>query len=456
MRQRLWLRKLLENGGWRVAEVGTPAELASTGLTAAWELIFCSIHGFDAEAEIYWLNQLRQKVGTMPHIIAVGRASKSVATVAAILCGASDYLAQPLRDDEVRQYLSAWEEQRQANAREVFSKSGFLHPGPAAEPGLIGEARPLVEIIKQMAGILAADRNANSGLLRPASFFLTGETGTGKELFARLLHRRSRFAPGPFVAVNCATLPAELAEAELFGHEAGAFTGAQKARPGLWEQASGGTLFLDEITEAPPALLPKLLRVLEDGQVRRIGSERWRQMRVQVIAASNRNIWQEIAAGRFRRDLHQRFLYQLHLPALRERRSDIPLLARYFVQLYASGPAQFSQEALEFLQEQEWPGNVRELENLLRTVLTQTGTGRITAAALRTHRRESTEVYGETAVVSPAPAERRATASLEQRVKEFKRQTAQETLLRYRGNISQAAAALGLTRPTFYRLLDDG
>ena len=379
---------------------------------------------------------------------------------AIFLQGASEYLTKPYCANDLRQRLGVLQKYYQATRHESFTTDGLIHPRtefPSAELSIIGRSAPLLAIYKQLAQAIAADSNP-SGIVsrRPASYFLTGETGAGKELFARLLHRRSRFAPGPFVAVNCATLPAELAEAELFGHEAGAFTGAQKARPGLWEQASGGTLFLDEITEAPPALLPKLLRVLEDGQVRRIGSERWRQMRVQVIAASNRDIWQEISTGRFRRDLYQRFLYQLHLPALRERRSDIPLLARHFVELYASGPVQFSQEALEFLQQQEWPGNVRELENLLRTVLTQTGTGRITAAALGNHGRKSTAACREPVVVSAAPAERLATASLEQQVKDFKRQTAQETLLRYRGNISQAAAALGLTRPTFYRLLDDG
>ena len=313
----------------------------------------------------------------------------------------------------------------------------------------------MLQVVKQLAQILAADARPSAGGIRPPSFFLTGETGTGKELFAQLIHQRSRLGNGPFVAVNCATLPPDLAEAELFGHEAGAFTGAQRARPGLWEEADGGTLFLDEITEAPPLLLPKLLRVLQDGQVKRLGNTRWRQTRVQVIAASNRDVPAEIAAGGFRRDLYQRFLHHLHLPPLRERREDLPLLIRHFVQRHAVRPVHFSLEALTLLQEHDWPGNVRELEHLLRAVLPQTEEGRITAALLRSlwHEKGSGTFLS---AGSAAPPGLSTTTPLGAQVNDFKRHTAREALIRYRGNITQAAAALGLTRPTLYRLLDDG
>ena len=452
--QRRWLRKLLQSDGWRVAEVCTPSELATAGLACDWKLIFCPVNGPDAGAETCWLTQLREKVGTVPHVIAVGAASKSVAAVEAILCGASDYLAQPLRAKEVRQHLLAWHQQRQASAQESFTASGLIYPAPATEPALIGNSAPLLQVVKQLAQVLAAGASPSAGGICPPSFFLTGETGTGKELFAQLIHQRSRFNRGPFVAVNCATLPADLAEAELFGHEAGAFTGAHQARPGLWEEADGGTLLLDEITEAPASLLPKLLRVLQDGQVRRVGGAHWRKTRVQVIAASNRDVPHEIAAGRFRRDFYQRFLHHLHLPPLRERREDIPLLIRHFVQRYATRPAQFSLEALTLLQEHDWPGNARELEHLLRAVLTQTSEGRITATLLRSLWREKRGRAFISAVSAPPP-DLMATAPPGEQLNDFKRRTARETLVHCRGNITKAAQALGLTRPTLYRWLDD-
>lgn len=448
--QRRRLSKILQSDGWRVAEVATPAELAMAGPDSVWELIVCPAGISDDNTKTCWLKQLRQMFGSTPHILALGAASKSVAAVAAILCGASDYLTQPLRAKELRQHLRDWQQQRQAHAQESFAGAELIYPAPATETALIGDAPSFLHIVKQLAQALAAGGAPSSDNLRPPSFFLTGETGTGKELFARLIHQRSRFCSGPFVAVNCAALPAELAEAELFGHATGAFTGAGNARPGLWEQAQGGTLLLDEITETPSLLLPKLLRVLQDGQVKRLGSARWQQTRVQVIAASNRDVPSEIAAGGFRRDLHQRFLHHLHLPPLRERRGDIPLLTRHFVQRYAPRPVQFSHEALTLLQEHDWPGNVRELEHLLRTALAHTDAGRVTASLLRSRWRGP----GSGTLLSACgslPA-----TSLPQQIHAFRRHTAREMLLRQRGNITRTAAALGLTRPTLYRLLDDG
>jgi DNA-binding NtrC family response regulator len=390
-------------------------------------------------------------MGQAPHIIALGRAGSSVPAVEAILCGASDYLLPPLRARAVRDHLHTWQQQRQAQAQESFTSSGLIYPAPATEPTLIGNSAPWLQVVKQLAQALAADASLNSASIRPPSFFLAGETGTGKELFARLIHQRSPFSNGPFVAVNCAALPHELAEAELFGHQAGAFTGAHQAQPGLWAEADGGTLFLDEITETPPALLPKLLRVLQDGQVKRLGSARWQQTRVQVIAASNRDVPQAIAIGGFRRDLYQRFLHHLHLPPLRERREDLPLLIQHFVQRYTTRPVQFSLEAWTLLQGHDWPGNVRELENLLRAALTHTGEGRVTAVLLRTLWREKASATTAAAL----PLSFTATAALQEQASDFKRRTATEMLARCRGNITKTAQALGLSRPTLYRWLDD-
>jgi DNA-binding NtrC family response regulator len=195
---------------------------------------------------------------------------------------------------------------------------------------------------------------------------LTGESGTGKEVVASLLHSRSARGDGPFVAVNCGAISAELIESELFGHIKGSFTGAERDRRGLWEEADKGTVFLDEITETTPAFQVKLLRALQQGEIRRVGSNHTQRVDVRIIAASNRNVEEEVEAGRFRKDLFYRLnAVSIVLPPLRERTEDILLLAKSFAErVYALSPeVKFSLEALELLEQYPWPGNIRELEN---------------------------------------------------------------------------------------------
>jgi DNA-binding NtrC family response regulator len=247
----------------------------------------------------------------------------------------------------------------------------------------------------------------------------------------------------------------------LFGHEPGAFTGAIKEKKGLWELADGGTLFLDEITEAPRSLLPKLLRVLQEGTVKRLGSNRWTSVNVQVIAASNRDLKAEIEAGNFRQDLYHRLsLYQFHLPPLRERREDIPLLVMHFARRYSAQPVKFSQDALDVLLQYSWPGNVRELENLVRASVTQSVDGTVYALDVLAR----LEMMGEikTSCLSCASQteiegepELLAAESLEERVKEFKLRMVKETLDKHQGNVTRAASALGITRPSLYKMLKE-
>jgi DNA-binding NtrC family response regulator len=196
--------------------------------------------------------------------------------------------------------------------------------------------------------------------------FLTGESGTGKELVAAALHQHSGRADKTFVAVNCGAIPAELIESELFGHLKGSFTGADRDRRGLWEEADGGTVFLDEITETTQSFQVKLLRVLQEREIRRVGSNQTRRVDVRVIAASNRDVDEEVKAGRFRNDLFYRLnAVSIILPPLRERREDIPPLAQAFAdRVYSLSPAvRFSPEAVILLDQYPWPGNIRELEN---------------------------------------------------------------------------------------------
>lgn len=203
----------------------------------------------------------------------------------------------------------------------------------------------------------------------PFPVLVTGESGTGKELLARLLHEASAVAGGPFVAVNCGTLPRELADSELFGHERGAFTGAASRRPGWFEEASSGTLVLDEIGELPFELQPKLLRVLETGHVRRVGGAGEVAVSVRIVAMTHRDLRQDVERGRFRLDLFHRLAgLELKLPPLRERRSDIPLLIERFLEELASeiGRVEIEDEAIRLLAAHEWPGNIRELRNAVR------------------------------------------------------------------------------------------
>ncbi|MDD3259742.1 MAG: sigma-54 dependent transcriptional regulator, partial [Smithellaceae bacterium] len=224
---------------------------------------------------------------------------------------------------------------------------------------LIGSSPVMVEFYKQIARV--ADSQA--------SVLIEGESGTGKELTARSLHSMSSRRQKPFVVVHCGAIPDNLLESELFGYEKGSFTGADHQHVGLIESASAGTIFLDEITEMSTALQSKLLRFMQDGEVRRIGGHDVRHVAVRVVAAANKNVDEEVAAGRFRLDLLYRFIVRLRIPPLRERRPDIPLLIETMLKKLGYPDVRVSPEAMETLMAYDWPGNVRELENVLRQTL---------------------------------------------------------------------------------------
>lgn len=222
--------------------------------------------------------------------------------------------------------------------------------------------------------------------------------------------------------------------------------------------ADGGTLFLDEITEAPRAILPKLLRVLQDRTVRRLGSSRWIPVDAQVVAASNRDPKAEIQAGRFREDLYHRLsLFQFHLPPLRERREDIPLLVAHFARRYAVVPVKFSRDALDLLARHQWPGNVRKLENVVSAAVSHAADGMIYAVDLLSRLQAGREIDSTCQQCRDKSAEliTHSSASLDTQVKLFKLKTVKEALRQYRGNITHTAAALGMTRPTLYKLLKE-
>jgi two-component system nitrogen regulation response regulator NtrX len=275
---------------------------------------------------------------------------------------------------------------------------------------------------------------------------ILGETGTGKELVARTLHERSPRAAGPFVTLNCAAVPAELIESELFGHEKGSFTGAAGRHVGKFEQAERGTIFLDEIGDMPVPMQAKLLRVLEEGEVERIGADKPTKVDVRVIVATHRNLEALVREGKFRQDLfHRVYVFPVLLPPLRERKEDIPGLVQHFAaQVCAQNswkPISFAPDAIEKLKSHSWPGNVRELRNVVeRLILLETG-AEVTAQTV------------ETALPPPTTAQALSVGSgtLAERAQSFEREVIMAELKRHQFHVTNAAKSLGLERSHLYK-----
>ena len=303
---------------------------------------------------------------------------------------------------------------------------------------IIGE-HPLMQTIARVVRKVAATE---------ATILILGESGTGKELIARAVHAQSGRAEGAFVPVNCGAIPGELLESEMFGHERGAFTGAANPRAGLFQQAHGGTIFLDEVAEMSPALQVKLLRVLQDREVRPVGGDRIVKVDVRVVAASNRDLAAEVVAGRFREDLFYRLnVIPITMPALRERRSDIPLLVGHFLAVHNRGrrarSVSVSDAAMVHLWEYDWPGNVRELENLVERLVILADEPVIEAEhlppAVRALRSDRDAMCA---------ALDGAGLDLNAAVEEFQHRLIAEALRRTNGNKQAAARLLGLKRTT--------
>lgn len=349
---REFVAEVLEGEGWSV----TTAESAENAFgvlgSREWSVVFCDVvlggaDGFSV------LHRFKQELPETQVVLMTGHASAQGA-LDAIAAGAYDYLLKPFGVDEVKALSRALRGEFMRRQSLSAVSSGPSEYQPNIE--LVGRSQAFIEVMKQVG------RVAGTNL----SVLLSGESGTGKEVMALTLHRHSSRAEGPFVAVNCSAIPAELIESELFGHVKGSFTGADRDRLGLWEEAAGGTLFLDEITETTPAFQIKLLRALQEGEIRRVGSNEIIRVNVRVIAASNRDVEQAVESGRFRPDLFYRLnAVSIVLPPLRERMEDILSLAKSFADRAPSlkRVVGFSPEALLLLEEYSWPGNIRELEN---------------------------------------------------------------------------------------------
>ena len=305
-------------------------------------------------------------------------------------------------------------------------------------PSLIGEHQ-LIQKIGQLVRRVAVTE---------ATILIMGESGTGKELVARAIHGHSLRGERPFIPVNCGAIPSELLESEMFGHERGAFTGAIGQRAGMFQLANGGTIFLDEVGEMSAQLQVKLLRVLQDREVRPVGADRSFKVDVRVIAASNKDLASEVESGRFREDLFYRLqVIPIVMPPLRERRSDVPLLVSHFLEKHNTKrigrPVRIAEEAMVHLWEHDWPGNVRELENLLERLVILSEDGLIEVPHLPPNIRS---LISEKKIPRPALGE--TGLDLNTAVEEFENRLIEEALRRTKGNKQAAARLLGLKRTT--------
>ncbi|MEJ2183307.1 MAG: sigma-54 dependent transcriptional regulator [Nitrospirota bacterium] len=358
------LQRLFTREGLAVDTAASGEEAMEAYAEKSFDVVLSDIilPGMDG---IEMMEAMRRQSSGQIFIVMTAYASLETA-VRALRLGAYDYITKPVMHEEIKQVV------RHALTQQRLYRENTLLRRQIKDydfSDVIGENPALLAIVREVRKV--ADTRS--------TVLLLGETGTGKELFARVIHRNSSRRERPFVPINCSTIPEALLESELFGHARGAFTGAVASKSGLLEEAEGGTIFLDEIGDMPPALQAKLLRVLEDQEIRPVGSTKTKKIDIRLITATNKDLWEEVQHGEFREDLFYRVnVISLHLPPLRERKEDIAALAAHYLSRYVRElgrePKELSPEALSALAAYDWPGNVRELQNVLeRAVLIAEG-----------------------------------------------------------------------------------
>jgi DNA-binding NtrC family response regulator len=385
-----------------------------------------------------FLPRVKQMLPRTEIAIMTGHGSIETA-VQAMKLGAYDYITKPFRIEELRLLLQRMEEKVK-----LVAENQFLRDRVNTEielNGIVGSSSKIQDVLRMVARL----KDTRTPVL------ITGESGTGKELVARAVHYRGSFAKRPFVAVDCGSLVPTLIESELFGYEKGAFTGALKSKEGLFQTASGGTIFLDEIGELPLEMQAKLLRVLQEKEVRPVGSNQKSKVDVRVIAATNRDLESAYKEGQFRKDLYFRLnVVTLHLPSLRERKSDIPTLVHYFLDRFAPGKmVTISAAAMECMLQYEWPGNVRELENAVERAVALGSQDTLELLDLPPAVREGRAAQP---TAQPVLVPARASASGTD-LEEIERVTIQRVFEQVNGDKVRAGKMLGISRATLYRKL---
>ncbi|TMB02980.1 MAG: sigma-54-dependent Fis family transcriptional regulator [Deltaproteobacteria bacterium] len=373
------------------------------------------------------LQAIHERDESLPVVMLTAHGSEKVA-VRAMKSGAYEYVTKPFDIDEISLVID-----RALEARALRVQNRRLTAERALGRTIVGDSAPMRRLLDAVARVGPKD----------ITVLVRGETGTGKELIASLIHAESRRAAGPLVRFNCAAIPGDLAEAELFGHARGAFTGATQARRGFFAEADGGTLVLDEVGELPLPVQAKLLRALQEGEIQPVGAGRVERVDVRVVACTNRDLAAEARARRFREDLYYRLaVVELLVPPLHEHREDIPALAGQFVRHYAErfgmDGVRLAPELVDALQRADWPGNVRQLENAVARMVALGGGGEIGVQALTGTAFRATESDAETLLDG--------TLSLREQIDALERSVIARTLAAVSGNQSEAARRLGLSR----------
>ncbi|MBI5524279.1 MAG: sigma-54-dependent Fis family transcriptional regulator [Desulfarculus sp.] len=427
------LKGILGDEGYEVSTVLDGAAALAAVEEDAPDLVLLDIWmpGLDG---LEVLERLKTRHPALPVIMISGHGNVETAVKATRL-GAFDFIEKPLDMDKILLAV------RNGLELSRLAEENLLLKAKAEPPRLTGMSPAMEELRQAIARVAASD----------SWVLITGENGTGKELVAAAIHRQSPRAGGPFVDVNCAAIPEELIESELFGHEKGAFTGAAAKKRGKFDLADRGTLFLDEIADMSLKTQAKILRILQEQRFERVGGTKTISVNVRVLAATNKDLTAEIAAGRFREDLYYRLaVIPIQVPPLRQRAQDIPALVREFLDGHAARglnePKRLSPETLEILQAQPWPGNVRELKNLVERLVILSPQQVITPQDLPTSLRPAAPTPGGLPQALDHPGFKEAKAA-------FERMYLEKRLEENGGNVSQTAEAIGLERSHLHKKL---
>jgi DNA-binding NtrC family response regulator len=425
--------------GYEVAHTGSPLEAITLAEQKHFDVAILDIAMPEMDG-VQLLERLRATDPDTQVIMLTGQGTMETA-IRAMKHGAYDYLTKPCELAELEVQVERAYEKAQLARENQHLKTALRRSGPPTQ--IIGTSPAIRQVLHMIEKVAATD----------SSVLIQGESGTGKELVARAVHQGSARADQPLVVINCAALQETLLESELFGHEKGAFTSAIAAKQGLFEVADGGTLFIDEIGEMAGGLQAKLLRVLEDGRFRRVGSTKEIKTDVRIIAATNKDLAKEVTASRFRDDLYFRLnVITIPVPPLRDRREDIPLLVNYFLSQGARGPRTIEPSALETLVGYGWSGNVRELANVIERAKILADGPSITLRDL-----PMGVVHPAASVASGQPMANRSpmvTCTNGSNLEELERHHIQRVLDGQAWNKARAARALGISRRRLYRLLE--
>ena len=431
---RKWLSSVLSAEGYVCYAAGSPEEAEGYLQQREIELALLDIYLGSANG-VEFLKRIKMLRPDCDCVMITAHAS--VETLAnSVRDGAVEYLAKPLRIDELLVCVERLKKRREAAASK--------HPVQSDEPegfkgtAIVGRSPKMLEVYRTIARVAPTD----------ATVLIVGASGTGKERVARAIHEHSRRADKPMTAINCGALAESVLESELFGLEKGAFTGAEAPRRGLFESSHGSTIFLDEISETTPGLQVKLLRVLQEKQVRRLGANTHVAVDVRILAASNADLRERIRSKQFREDLYYRLsVITIRVPSLEERREDIPLLAQHFLgrfNQHNSRQVTLQTSAVDLLSQMSWPGNVRELENLIERAAILSNTGEISPEDVQRSREGAILIEK---AISPAVSESPGCLTL----KEAEREQIIQALRESAGNRSEAARKLGIERKSLYK-----